>query len=149
MLILIRKIIFIATVFATTCFTIGCDSKINLLRDEISSKIENEIKLPKGSLHLESYSRYYYGDPRKIVRGVYTVFPENFKENVKHTCVRLNITNYPCTDDNFGVILPGERKWIENESQLPAQDGGGCAHIIWEFDAVRGIFNYVECNGEY
>ena len=128
--------------------TYGCQAG-QKSRSELTQEIEQKVVLPEHSEKIEKYARYYFRDKNQIIRASYTIFSKGFKEFVREECLRLNKSEYPCNDPDYGVIDSGGYIWVDNIRMLPFASGGGCDQIEIIYNAATEKFDFVECNGDY
>ena len=99
---------------------------------------------------IEDYSQYFFEHEDGAVTGYFVIHLPNsddWRDVVKESCAKHRISEYPCNQNDYGVVDAGERKWVPSKIDLPATMGGGCMIVKVRTSASRTRIFSPECNG--
>jgi hypothetical protein len=104
----------------------ACASEAGHRHVQLMKKVEERVRLPQGAERLEQYARYYAIDGKRVVATYITIVDSA----------------------NQDYSLPvGQRRWLDNQHNLPVIFDGGCMVVNVVYDAKSSTAPNAFCNG--
>lgn len=131
----------------------GCSHMPNSKAEELFDEIEGQVQMPEKARSLADYARYYAPDQGGKVRGVYLLpFPElpaGSDQGCAEMTDNFELKDVPCppTPAQPEALKAGQRRWVNNQRDLPLINDGGCGVIEVLFDLKTRKVQEVTCNG--
>ena len=121
----------------------GCSVGEKSRQDRLMDEIEAHLTLPKGSLPLAKYARYYtdYGGR---IHGAYTTEIERRPADVGCEEMLANGTSKDVPCSAVADLQPGHRRWVQF-SDFPAVVAGGCRAIQVMYNPSTRSIEYAGC----
>ena len=114
-------------------------------------QIERQVRLPEGARSIEDYARYYAQSSNSKIIAKYLV-PISYDLGPDEGCEEL-LENFSSREVRceplpaFPGIAAGERKWLEDEGELPSMSDGGCMQVTVIYDRAKSAVTSALCNG--
>lgn len=125
----------------------GCSDGKRL---KAAQRMEGAVASTPTPFDVQRYSQYYFERVDGSIAASFVIHipdSETARTHVKNACTRDMKLDYPCNQDDYGIVDPGQRKWLEREIDLPGILGGGCTVITLAYNPKTDTVSVPQCNG--